>query len=218
MLYGLLALIFWLPIPLGSHRPWTWGLMEVWVFSLTAGWLLLNLKEPRFERLRPYWPLLAISGLFQLWIFIQQLPLPITLLQWIAPKTAATYLAANPTLTSATIYLDPNQTHVAFIKGVAYCCFLLLVQALVTNTRRLKTLALTVVLAGTFQAFYGVLLVLSGSETTWVMGFTNNGIATGGLRYKNHYSNYLVMCLCLGIGLLIASLGGSNGGKLKQRL
>nr|WP_010133615.1 O-antigen ligase family protein [Microbulbifer agarilyticus] len=218
LFYGLLALIFWLPIPLGSHRPWAWGLMEVWVFTLTAGWLLLNLKEPRFERLRPYWPLLAIFGVFQLWIFIQQFRLPIAWLQWMAPETAATYLAANPALTSATISLDPNQTHVALIKGVAYCCFLLLVLALVTSTKRLKTLALTVVLAGTFQAFYGVLLALSGSETTWVMGFTNNGIATGGFRYKNHYGNYLVMCLCLGIGLLIASLGGTSGGKLRQRL
>ena len=218
LFYGLLALLFWLPIPLGSHRPWAWSLMEVWVFALTAGWLLLNLVSPRFHTLRRYWPLLALFGLFQLWVFIQQLPLPIGLLQALAPAKAEAHLQAAPGLSVATLSLDPNQTHVALIKGLSYWCCLLLILALVTNTKRLRTLAMVVVLAGTFQAFYGVLQALSGSETSWVLGFKNSGIATGGFRYKNHFGNFLVMCLCLGIGLLIASLSGNGGGKLKDRL
>ena len=35
---GLLALIAWLPIPLGSNRPWSWALMEVVAFGLLALW------------------------------------------------------------------------------------------------------------------------------------------------------------------------------------
>ncbi|WP_406828082.1 O-antigen ligase family protein [Microbulbifer sp. ARAS458-1] len=218
LFYGLLALLFWLPIPLGSHRPWAWSLMEVWVFALTAGWLLLNLVRPGLHALRPYWPLLAIFGLFQLWVFIQQLPLPIGLLEIFAPTIAEAHLRVAPGLSTATLSLDPNQTHVALIKGLSYWCVLLLLLALVTSTKRLRLLAMVVVLAGTFQAFYGVLLALSGAETTWILGFKNSGIATGGFRYKNHFGNFLVMCLCLGIGLLIASLSGHSGGKLKDRL
>ncbi|WOX04828.1 O-antigen ligase family protein [Microbulbifer pacificus] len=218
LFYSLLTLLFWLPIPLGSHRPWAWAFMEVWVFAMMAGWLLSNLRTPRWQSLKPYWPLLAIFGVFQLWICIQQIPLPIGLLKSIAPTTAAAFLAADPDLTAATLSFDPNQTHVSLIKGISYWCILFLLLALIDNPKRLRTLGWVVVLTGTFQAFYGVMLALSGSETTWVLGFPNNTIATGGFRYKNHFGNFLVMCLCLGIGLLIASLSGSSGGKLKDRL
>jgi len=224
LFYGLLALLFWLPIPLGSHRPWAWGLMEVWIFALTAGWLLLSFGEARrgairpFAPLKPYWPLLAIFGGFQVWILAQLVPLPIGVLETVAPATAAAYLKADPSLAAATLSLDPNQTHVALIKGLSYWCLLLLILALVNSARRLRFLAMGVVLAGTFQAFYGVLLALSGSESTWVLGLPNNTIATGGFRYKNHFGNFLVMCLCLGIGLLIASLNNGSGAKLKELL
>lgn len=215
---ALLALLFWLPIPLGSHRPWAWSLVEVWSFVMMAIWLLLNVYAPRWQSLRPYFPLLLLFGLFELWICFQHLPLPIDWLKAIAPQSAAHFLTANPEATTGTLSLDPNQTHIGFIKGLSYWSILFLVLALVNTTQRLKTLALVVVLTGTFQACYGVLLALSGSETTWVMGFNNSSIATGGFRYKNHFGNFLVLCLCLGVGLLIASLSESKTSSLKEKL
>ncbi len=217
LFYALLTLLFWLPIPLGSHRPWAWALLEIWSFALMGGWLLVNTYSPRLYRLRPYLPLLAIFGLFQLWVALQQLPLPIGFLQVIAPGTAAHQLAANPEAATGTLSLDPNQTRIGLLKGLSYWCLLFLILALVNSSRRLKTLALVVLLTGTFQAFYGVLLALSGAETTWVMGLPNSHIATGGFRYKNHFGNFLALCLCLGIGLLIASLSGRSGGSLKEK-
>jgi len=218
LFYALLALLFWLPIPLGSNRAWAWALLEVWSFALVGGWLVVNAYSPRLHRLRPYLPLLLLFGLFQLWVAVQQLPLPIGWLQAIAPDTAAHFLAANPGVPSGTLSLDPNRTHIGLLKGLGYWSLLFLVLALVNSRQRLKTLALVAVLTGTFQAFYGVLLALSGSETTWVLGFPNSHIATGGFRYKNHFGNFLVLCLCLGIGLLIASLSGGSGGTLKEKL
>ncbi|WP_160154395.1 O-antigen ligase [Microbulbifer sp. ALW1] len=218
LFYALLALLFWLPIPLGSHRPWAWSILEIYTFVLMGGWLLVNLHSPRLHRLRPYAPLLAIFGLIQAWVFIQQLPVPINWLKTLAPDTAKHLLLSNPSATAGTFSLDPAQTHISLIKGLSYWCLLFLILALVNTPQRLKTLALVVVLTGTFQAFYGVLQALSNSETSWVMGYRNSGIATGGFRYKNHFGNFLVMCLCLGIGLLIASLSSSKTGKLKDKL
>ncbi|GMG86568.1 hypothetical protein MNKW57_08890 [Biformimicrobium ophioploci] len=77
---------------------------------------------------------------------------------------------------------------------------------LLGSTQRVKTLALAIVIAGTFQAFYGVPQALSGSDTSWILGMPNSRIATGGFVYKNHFGNFLAPCLCIGIGLLIASL------------
>ncbi|MCK7598415.1 O-antigen ligase family protein [Microbulbifer sp. CAU 1566] len=218
LFYALLILLFWLPIPLGSHRPWAWSILEIYTFVLMGGWLLVNVHAPQLHRLRPYAPLLIIFALIQAWVCLQQLPLPISWLNTLAPETAQQFLLSNPSATVATLSLDPAQTHIALIKGLSYWCLLFLILALVNTSRRLKTLALVVVLTGTFQAFYGVLQALSGAETSWVMGYHNSGIATGGFRYKNHFGNFLVLCLCLGIGLLIASLSNSKGGKLKDKL
>ena len=119
---ALLALLFWLPIPLGSHRPWAWSLVELWSFTLMAAWLLLNVYAPRWQSLRPYFPLLLLFGLFVIWMGLQQLPLPIDWLQAIAPEQAAHFLAANPMATTGTLSLDPNQSHIGFIKGLSYWC------------------------------------------------------------------------------------------------
>ena len=35
-----LILLVWLPIPLGSNRPWSWALMEVWVYLIATVWLI----------------------------------------------------------------------------------------------------------------------------------------------------------------------------------
>lgn len=218
LFYALLALLFWLPIPLGSHRPWAWGFMELWIFALMAGWLLSNLRGNQWQALTPYRPLLAIFALFQVWVAVQLLPLPMELIQSISPHKAAAYLGADESLRWATLSLDPDHSYIGLIKGISYWCLLFLILALVNSAKRLRALAMVVVLTGTFQAFYGVLLALSGSETTWVMGLPNSKIATGGFVYKNHYGNFMVMCLCLGIGLLVASLNRSSGGKLKDRL
>jgi hypothetical protein len=36
---GLAALLVWLPIPLGSNRPWAWTVMEVVAFVLLGLWI-----------------------------------------------------------------------------------------------------------------------------------------------------------------------------------
>lgn len=218
LFYLLLCLMVWLPIPLGSHRAWAWGLMEVWVFALTGGWLLYALRNSAFEVLKPYRPLLGIFAAVQVWIFFQQVPLPLGVVESIAPSVAEHFQQSAPGQTWATLSFDANQTRIALSKGLAYCCLMLLILALVNSGKRLNALLIAVVVAGTVQAFYGALLALSGAQTTWVLDLPNSSIATGGFRYKNHFGNFLVLCLCLGIGLLIANLRGDNGGKLKERM
>jgi len=215
---ALLALLFWIPIPLGSNRPWAWALLEVWSFVLFSIWFVQNTYAPRWQTLRPYFPLLLLFGLFVIWAGLQQLSLPIKWLQAIAPQTAMHILNVNPETTTSSLSLDPSQSHISFVKGLCYWCVLFLVLALVNTPQRLKTLIMVVLLSGTFQACYGVLLALSGSETTWMMNFQNENSASGSFRSRSQFANFLVLCLCLGIGLLIASLTGSKNRSLKEIL
>ena len=47
-----IVVIAWAPVPLGSNRPWAWGMLEALVFALAACWLVLfafgkvSLTEP----------------------------------------------------------------------------------------------------------------------------------------------------------------------------
>ena len=80
---------------------------------------------------------------------------------------------------------------------------------LVDSRERLKTLAFVLVLSGLGQAVYGSLsLAVAGG-----------GVANGTFVNRNHYAAYLVLCLSVGIGLLIASMGrNASTGSWRQRL
>lgn len=63
-----------------------------------------------------------------------------------------------------------------------------------------------IVVSGTLQAFYAALVVLLDIKESLVFGYSEQGIATGSFVYKNHLANYLMMTLCMGIGLIVSQL------------
>jgi O-antigen ligase len=220
LFYSFLSLIFWLPIPLGSNRIWAWGIIEIAAFSLLATYLLFAIKnnENIFKKLAPYKVLLLIFFFVQLWIVFQYLPLNQELLFFLSPNAADIYKNSPESL--YTISLDPSQTQVASFKGLAYFCLMLLSLLLVTSGKRIKKLIIVMVLSGTFQAVYGSLQALSGNAESWVFNVPNSIIATGSFIYKNHFANFLLLTLSMGVGLLVANLSheklDSSRAKLRQ--
>src|ERR1700682_4263728 len=78
LFWALLALLVWVPIPLGSNRPWAWMVLEVYSYALLALWLVLwalgrvEISET-IKRAAPAWIVLA------LWLALQVLhiiPMP----------------------------------------------------------------------------------------------------------------------------------------------
>src|SRR5438477_12626359 len=72
------ALLVWLPVPLGSNRPWSSMVMEIVAFALTGAWLVFWAQgrvEPS-EALQKSWPAwIAIAA----WVALQAahvIPLP----------------------------------------------------------------------------------------------------------------------------------------------
>ncbi|MDA0225756.1 MAG: hypothetical protein O2975_06535, partial [Proteobacteria bacterium] len=61
MLVLYLGLLVWAPIPLGSNRPWSWAVMQVWALLLALWWLAAALRgrHPPAPILRQAWPALA---------------------------------------------------------------------------------------------------------------------------------------------------------------
>ena len=213
-----LLLIFWLPIPLGSNRPWGWGIIEIVAFSLLAIYILFAIKndENILKKLAPYKLLLVSFFSVQLWLVVQYLPLPQELLLFLSPDLAEIYQHSPENL--KTLSLDSSQTQVASFKGLAYFCLMLLSLLLVNTEKRLKSIVIVMVLSGTFQAVYGSLQALSGNNVSWVFEVSNTSIATGGFIYKNHFANFLLLSLSMGIGLLVANLSQQDHNSTKAKL
>jgi putative inorganic carbon (HCO3(-)) transporter len=257
-----LIVLIWLPIPLGSNRPWAWALMEVWVYLMAAGWLIkyargrVALTKPFFKARPARWLLFAWLG----YGLVQMVPFPTGLMAAISRHTAALYQQAHlaPQLDNQALVLNavvrplpffpdssaagerqghvatddisPSSTHAggapqdvlnsgmavagsvrftldlsasltAWLKSLANVLLFLLTLLLVDSRQRLKALAFVLVLSGLGQAVYGSLALAAAG----------GGVAHGTFVNRNHYAAYLVLCLSVGIGLLVASMGRPAG-------
>ncbi len=173
---------------------------------MLATYLFLAVKnnENVWQRCAHYKPLLLIFASVQCWVLVQTIPLPAAWLYNLSPMLSSVYAYFSPEM--ATLSLDPAQSSVALYKGLAYLCLIILTIFLVDSEKRLKHLLLIMICSGTFQAVYGSLQALSGNKKSWVLEVANSSIATGSFIYKNHFANFLLLTLSVGIGFLVASL------------
>ena len=205
-----LALLAWAPIPLGSNRPWSWALLALGVLTLALWWLVeFALSKHDYPRvLRDARPMLLCGLLWLVYIWLQQLPLPIELLKLLSPQAAHWHLAAAvPAAPSAApLTLDPYATLEAACKSTAYLAFFALTLILLTDHDRIRYTAYALILSGVLQALYGALISLQSLGE----------VATGTFANRNHYAAYLTMCLSVGIGVLIANLSGAKNQPWRQ--
>lgn len=225
--YGLLALLVWMPIPLGSNRPWAWAILEAWAFLLAAVWLSGFVRNrafltPVFRKAKPVVLLLA---LWLLYLPIQVLPLPLWLVGVISPESARMHALAaayGDSAAWATLSIDPHATVVFWLKSVAYVVIFYLILLLARSGRRVEQLALTFVFSGLLQTLYGAAAAFSGYKYSIgaLSGYHpySAGVVTGTYVNQNHLAGYLEMCLAIGIGLMVAKLGGPQGMTWRQRL
>jgi len=206
-----LALIFWTPIPLGSNRPWSWAILELWVFVLATWWLVVFArgKNHRNPALNGAWPALLCGGLWLGYVWLQLLPLPLELLRQLSPEAARWHAAAAwPVPASAApLTLDQYGTLHGALKSAAYVAFFALSLALLDRRERIAAAAYTLVVSGFAQAMYGGLSALASEP---------GAVAHGSFANRNHFAGYLEMCLSMGLGVLIASLTGEVSHTWKQ--
>jgi O-antigen ligase len=212
LFWALLALLVWIPIPLGSNRAWAWGVLEAYSFLLVAAWLLLwslgfaKVSEP-LRRAWPAWCVLA------LWIALQGLHLLQLPLAWIAalsPEAARVQSFVSDIGVRhdvATLSIEPNASRVSFLKTLAYVADFFLVLALVNRRSRVLALARVLVYSALVFSVYAVLMHLAGVQHQYLgIEIRHGDSASGTFVNRNHFAGYLEMTLAVGIGLLIASL------------
>ena len=215
---GFLAVLVWAPLPFASNRIWGGALLALLVFILLAGWLSLfvfgrvqiNSNVWRHARL----PLALLIGV-QLWVFVQLIPIPRSVVEVLSPQAYAWHIKAG----WLSVSLDPQYGKYYLLRGCAYTAGFFLALALVNSHRRVKMLLQVLVFSGTFQATYGAFMVLSGLELGFfVEKYVGQGVATGTFVNRNHLAGYLVMCLSAGIGLLLSQLATDTAQNWKERI
>ncbi|HZW26317.1 MAG TPA: O-antigen ligase family protein [Gallionella sp.] len=204
---ALLCLLLWLPLPLGSNRPWAVAIFVVWIGLLSllgiVGWQRKRVTAGvAFRGARAALWLLAI---WLAYVTLQLIPLPVMVRQWLSPESLAVYGMAGET-GWAPLSLHPYATLQFWLKSAAYAALFALTLLLVNSKQRLVMLGYTLVFSAVFQAFYGSMMTLSGMEYGFFMKKTAYlGFATGTFVNRNHLAGYLEMASAVGIGLLMAT-------------
>lgn len=222
LFWGLLALLVWVPIPLGSNRAWAWAILEVWAYVLLAAWLVAwalgatKLSEP----VRRAWPAWILLGA---WIALQAVhlvPLPPGWVEALSPESFRVQsLVADLGIRrdTMTLSIDPESARVSILKTLAYCAVFFLTLALVNRRSRVQTFARVLVYAAVVEAIYAVLMHLSGVESEYFGTLITHGdSASGTYANRNHLAGYLEMTLAIGIGLLIAGLSDRRADSWKK--
>lgn len=183
-----LAILVWLPLPLGSNRLWSAALLVVLVAGVMLARALAALRHPRSQRLRVPrvgWVLFGLLAAVQLWVVLQL---------WLG------------------ISVDQGATALRLVLGSAYSLLFLIVVDLFNDRRRLTLLLAVLTVSGVAQAFFGALMTLSGGADWLPFGLAelNHGVATGTFVNRNHLAGYLELTLACGVGLLMALRDGRS--------
>jgi O-antigen ligase len=190
-----LVWLVWLPLPLGSNRPWAAALSAavVWVLLALAG--LVRLWTPPAgapgPQHRPHWgagAVLALLVLFAGVVGLQLSPMGYT--------------------------EDAFETRSYLLRCVGHVGAFWLVLLLVTSDRRRMLLLGGLLAAGVVQAMVAVLLFSTGSQYE-LMGidFVQGTRATGTFPNADALSNYMVLTLAAGLGVMLTQMGHGPPGQ-----
>lgn len=215
---GLLGLMFWAPLPLGSNRTWAIGLMLVWALALLIGTAVAwrHAPDDAFERLASFRLPLALLGFMVVLSWAQTLDLPAEWVATLSPEAVKVQPGVSPLPLSLDVYQTRLMATLSFVYFIAFLVAVMTVR----SSQRLERLAQSLVWCGVFQAVVGAVLFSLGAHY-WLFHFeVIHTRIIGTYVYHNSTAGYLSMCLSVGIGLMLARLGqGGNWPKnWKQRL
>ncbi|MBT4161652.1 MAG: O-antigen ligase family protein [Gammaproteobacteria bacterium] len=195
LVIALIAILVWLPLPFGSNQAMYWMYGEAALQGLSIVVLLMFatnrlLITPSF---RAAWLPLGIFTFF----LISQLVIH----HWPGYQFSA----------------DQQATNHQLIKTLCLFQIFCLTLLLINSEGRFKLLVRVLLVAGTFQAVYGTLMTVTGTDYIWSHEkVAYRGVATGTFINRNHLAGYLEMTLALGLGLMIANLGEGRSRTWRQ--
>lgn len=208
------ALVAWAPIPLGSNRAWSSGLLAGLALLLLGVWLTRYARRPFSPRLsiyRPRWIVLLLVA-WACYPLVQLVPLTDGVLAWLSPGVHRYYGEVGDMERGAARFLsvDRGATLWAWLRHSSHVAVFLLVLMLVTTPARLRTLLIVIVVVGALQAIYGIAVDLGGDHLRlWDPRFSTHAVA-GTYVNPNHFAGLMEITICAAAGLAVAKLSRAS--------
>lgn len=208
---GLLILLLWLPIPLGSNRDWAKAIFEFWIGALTFLQILVMMlkRDQAFILTRSVCVLFLLWGLWIIWVGFQAWELPTAWMQDLSShryevEMQSRELLGQAPLSMVSMSLDPQATRASAYESIAYVLFFGLIWATTQNSINRRVLFLgALLLSGCLQVGYSIYLRTSGLHLDPLSGqpiyFAR---ATGTFVNPNHFAGYLELTMAACLGLL----------------
>ncbi len=183
---GLCIFTVLMPIPLAGNRIWALSLLQLGIYVLCMLQACVYLISPtRGVQWRDF---LWFSPLLLLFVYI-------------AAQRYLPNLIISPDLSALDIALAKTSMFVGWV-------WLLLCQ--LTSSTAINRFGWAIVISGAVQACYAVVLQLIDAPYSPIIGMDEQGKARGSFVYQNHFANYVVLCICVGLGLLLAELSSKQ--------
>lgn len=205
--YCIYTVIFLAPWLHGAEQTWEQLFCSAVIFMAVV--LVLAGKRPF---LLPGKQAVWIIGLFGLWLVycaFYLLPLPLDLIAALSPANSGITDSASPVRTHLTVYWQAS--FLALCKYSALVALFIVVITVFQGSDRMRQLAWVLVTSSGATAVYSQLNFLTHGQFEIVSAIPpwdfswQEGIR-GTFSYKNQYALYLVMNICITVGLLADAL------------
>jgi O-antigen ligase len=207
--WGIIGLIIFSPLPAASVYEWSILVIQLTVVVMMIAYFMMKEKPEASEALSyaVRWPRYMFIGVFAL-IFIQLIPLPKYLVQFLAPNTFSFKADFSPGFSQMkfiTLSLIPSRTLQEGLELLTYFFLAFLIFKVITKRQQIMRIFYVLVIMGIFEALYG-LFELYRKESRILFYKKTYGLdsVTGTFVNRNHFSGYLEMIIPLAIGLIIA--------------
>lgn len=208
-----MALLAWAPIPLGSNRPWAWALLAAWAALALSVWAAAEAITPG-PRARAVWPvMLAAATTLPVWAWAWLQTVPAADLPWLDPHPLwARARAAGVEAAVPLVGLDATAGRDALMRLMTYAAVFWLTWRLAADRAQARHLLLTILIAATACAGYGLFMHLGGWETIfWLPKTIYVGDVTGTFINRNNFATYANLGIVIAVALLVEPFLAARG-------
>ncbi|MEE8381910.1 MAG: O-antigen ligase family protein, partial [Thermodesulfobacteriota bacterium] len=209
---GVIGLVVFSPLALGSVHPWAYTLIEVVVLSLYLCWVIQFLSGS-FQEYEPRWRLKVVKTPLSLFlsvvigiVLLQICPLPSWYIAWISPSTHKLYLSTlmSGTAATQTLSISPWTSTRELYKLLTYIGIFYLVIYHFRNRVWIHRLVKAIVITGFFVALVGLLQHYGTPDKIYGFRDASYSQPFGPYINRNHFAGYMGMTICVTVGVLLS--------------
>jgi O-antigen ligase len=196
-----------LPLIFGAVHPIVQGVYTLLILVGLGGWMLYVLPELSWKDWSWYW--LIVPLVLIVYIALQSLPLPLSVVEFLSPVRATRITMVNTLAQTSLTTASLSDNGIAGLREAIFVFSLLLYYIVLTtllrrNQKMVSGLLYVIAGVGLFEGIYGLLQVMNLHMGILWLPVTSKGAAHGTIIYKNQYASLLNMCwpLALAGGIL----------------